>query len=455
LIAAVALLAALAQADKPNIVIIYADDLGYGDLGCYGHPTIRTPNLDRLAAEGMKFTQFYSAAPVCTPSRAALLTGRFPIRTGMCHDRRRVLFQNSAGGLQPSEITLAEGLKAKGYATAAVGKWHLGHLPKYLPTAQGFDSYLGIPYSNDMDRAPGAPGHGVACREPKIEYFQVPLLRNEKEVERPADQRTITKRYTEESVRFIRENRDRPFFLYLAHTMVHVPLFASEAFLGKSPRGIYGDALEELDWSVGQVMAAIREAGVDGKTLVVFSSDNGPWLIFDQFGGSAGLLREGKGSTWEGGMRVPGIFRWPGRIAAGATTQELGCTMDLFTTALKLAGADVPQDRPIDGLDLSPVLFATGPGPRTTMVYYRDTTVYAVRKGPFKAHFTTRSAYGKDAPQKHDPPLLYHLGHDPGEQRDAARQHPDVVEDLRKELAAHEAATKPGENQLEALIPTK
>jgi arylsulfatase A-like enzyme len=449
------LIAPAAAAERPNVVIIYADDLGYGDLGCYGHPTIRTPHLDRMAAEGMRFTSFYSAAEVCTPSRAALLTGRLPLHSGMCHDTRRVLFSNSAGGLPDSEVTLAEALKTQGYATACVGKWHLGHLPQYLPTRHGFDSYFGIPYSNDMDRV-ADPRRGRAIFfDAKVEYWNPPLLRGEKIVERPANQPTLTRRYTEEAVSFLRANRDRPFFLYLAHTMPHVPLFASEAFRGKSPRGLYGDVVEELDWSVGQVLKTLRSLDLHERTLVVFSSDNGPWLLFEQHGGSAGLLREGKGSTWEGGMRVPGIFWWPGRIQAGTVTQEMACTMDVFTTVLKLAGAKVPDDRVIDGLDLAPLLSGAGAGPRQTMFYYRGTQLYAVRKGPFKAHLITRSGYGPDKATPHDPPLLFHLGRDPSERFDVARDHPDVIADIQKEIAAHRAAMKPGENQLDKLLPAR
>jgi arylsulfatase A len=436
------------QAEKPNVVIIYADDLGYGDLGCYGHPTIRTPNLDRMAAEGMRFTDFYSAAPVCTPSRAALLTGRYAVRSGMASDKRRVLFPNSTSGLPDGEITIAEALKTRGYATAIVGKWHLGHLPPFLPTKQGFDSYFGIPYSNDMDRL-SAPKPG----EPKWAQNNVPLLRNEEVVERPADQTTLTRRYTEEAVKIIKANREKPFFLYLAHTMPHVPLHVGEAFAGKSPRGLYGDVVEELDWSVGQVLSAIRSEGIEKKTLVVFSSDNGPWLIMKENGGSAGLLQEGKGSTWEGGMREPGIFWWPGKITAGAVSRELACTMDVFSTALKLAGAEIPADRPIDGVDLSPVLFGRGPGLRQSFVYYRDTTAFALRRGRWKIHVATRSAYGKDAAVKHDPPLLFDLGVDPSERFDVAKAHPDVVADLLKELAAHEAGVTPAENQVDKELP--
>src|SRR5437667_217914 len=241
-------------AQKPNIVVILADDLGYGDLACYGHPTIRTPSLDRMAAEGMRFTDFYSAGEVCTPSRAALLTGRLPIRNGMCSDKRRVLFPNSAGGLPAGEITMARALKTRGYATAAVGKWHLGHLPQYLPTRHGFDSYFGLPYSNDMDRTEEAPKGREAILHPKSEYFNVPLVRHERIIERPPDQSQLTRRYTEEAVNFIRTHKSDPFFLYFAHTFPHVPLFASDNFSGKSRRGLYGDAVEELDWSVGQVL---------------------------------------------------------------------------------------------------------------------------------------------------------------------------------------------------------
>ena len=263
------LLAARIQAEErpPNIVLIFCDDLGYGDLACYGHPSIRTPNLDRMSAEGMKFTNFYSAAPVCTPSRASLMTGRLPLRSGMTSNKRRVLFPDSAGGLQASEMTIAEALKSQGYAAGMVGKWHLGHLPQYLPTKQGFDSYFGIPYSNDMDKTADAPKGRAAFDNPKVEYFNVPLLRNEKVFERPADQTTITKRYTEESVKFIENNQQKPFFLYLAHSMPHVPLFRSKDFENVSQRGLYGDVIEEIDWSVGQVLDTLRKLKLGRKHL--------------------------------------------------------------------------------------------------------------------------------------------------------------------------------------------
>lgn len=438
------------QSPPPNIVIIFADDLGWGDLGCYGHPTLRTPHLDRMAAEGQRWTSFYSAAPVCTPSRAALLTGRLPVRNGMCHDVRRVLFPDSAGGLPPEEVTLAEILRQRGYTCGCIGKWHLGHLPQYLPTRQGFDSYFGIPYSNDMDRAPDAPRGREALLHPRIEYFRVPLLRGETEIQRPADQTTLTRRYTDEAVQFIRQHRDRPFFLYLAHNLPHVPLFVSPEYRGRSLRGLYGDVVEEIDAGVGRILDTLRELGIDRRTLVVFSSDNGPWLIFDQHGGSAGPLRDGKGSTWEGGMREPGLFWWPGHIQPGVV-YEMGSTLDLLPTCAALAGAELPPCT-LDGVDLSPVLLGRGPSPRKTMFFYRDTRLYAVRHGPYKAHFYTRSAYGGDPEQKHDPPLLFHLEHDPGERFDIARDHPEVIAQIRRIVAEHQASLVPVPNQLEKVI---
>jgi arylsulfatase A-like enzyme len=447
---AVAGVAAAAKDRPPNIVILFVDDLGYGDLGCYGHPTIRTPNLDRMAAEGMRFTDFYSAAPVCTPSRAALLTGRYAVRSGMASEKRRVLFPNSTGGLPASEVTLAEALKEKGYATACIGKWHLGWQRQYLPRQHGFDYFYGLPYSNDMDRLPTAGGPSGSLT-PKVEWWNVPLIRNEDVIERPADQHTLTKRYTEEAIGFIRRSKSKPFLLYLPYTMVHVPLFASKEHAGKSLRGLYGDTLEEIDGSVGRILEALGKEKLDKNTLVFFTSDNGPWLIQKLAGGSAGLLREGKGSTWEGGMREPAIARWPGKIKPGQVTSAQACTMDLFTTSLALAGAPLPSDRPIDGVDLRPVLFGTGAGIRDTFFYYRDTEVYAARKGRFKAHFTTKSSYGQDPAEKHDPPLLFDLASDPSEQFDVAARHPDVVTEIRREVERHRSTVTPAPNQLDAI----
>jgi arylsulfatase A-like enzyme len=435
-------------ADRPpNFVVIFADDLGYGDLGCYGHPTIRTPHLDRMAAEGIRFTQFYSAAEVCTPSRAALLTGRLPIRSGMCDDQKRVLFPQSAGGLPQTEITIARALKAKGYATGCIGKWHLGHLPAFLPTAHGFDSYFGIPYSNDMDRVPTAPKGRAAFLEPKSEYWNVPLLRDTREIERAPDQAQLTRRYTAEAVKFIQANRRKPFFLYFAHTFPHVPLFASKDFRGKSPRGLYGDTVEELDWSVGQVLDALRKEGLADDTLVFFSSDNGPWLIQLEQGGSAGLLRDGKGSTFEGGMRVPGIAWWPGRIKPGVN-RDLASTMDIFNTCLALAGVPLPSDRQLDGVDLSGALLRGERVPRDTFFYYRGARLYAVRQGDFKAHFITQPGYGPGGPAEKNPPLLYNLQVDPGEQYDVAKAHPEIIERIIKVAEQHRATLTPAPSQL-------
>jgi len=329
-----------AQSRPPNIVLIFADDLGYGDLGCYGSK-IRTPNLDRMAAEGIKFTHFYSANPVCSPSRAALLTGRYPTRVGV----PRVLFPNDTTGLPASETTIAAMLKAKGYKTMCIGKWHLGHLPEFLPTARGFDEYYGIPYSNDMNPRP--------------------LLHNLEVLEQPAKLETLTSRYTEQAVKFIERSKDSPFFLYMPHTYPHIPLAASEKFRGRSPQGIYGDVLEELDWSVGQILETLKKHGLDNNTLVIFTSDNGPW-----YQGSPGFLRGRKGMTFEGGVRVPFIARFPGRIPKGKVCTGIASTMDLLPTIASLCNAPLPSN-PLDGINIWPLL--TGregePGTRSAALF--------------------------------------------------------------------------------------
>jgi arylsulfatase A len=443
------------DAAAPNIVVVFCDDLGYGDLGCFGHPTIQTPNLDRMAAEGIKLTQFYSAAPVCTPSRAALMTGRLPIRSGMCSDKRRVLFPDSGGGIPETEITLAEALRERGYATGCVGKWHLGHLPQFLPTANGFDSYFGIPYSNDMDRIAEAPKGREAFWKPESRYWNVPLMRNEELLERPADQTTITRRYTEEAVRFIEGHRDGPFFLYMPHSMPHVPLFRSGDFAETSRRGLYGDVIEEIDWSVGQILDTLRQLELADNTIVWFTSDNGPWLTFKDHGGSAGLLKDGKGTTWEGGMREPTLVWWPGRIPAGRVSAELGTTMDIYATSIALAGGGLPEDRVVDGVDLSASLLEGAASPREQVQYYRGTRLMALRQGPWKAHFMTQESYtGNNELVTHDPPVLYNLEVDPGEQWDVASEHPEVVEALVQAAAAHAATVEQVPSQLEIPLPT-
>ncbi|MDG1897177.1 MAG: sulfatase [Fuerstiella sp.] len=436
------------DAKSPNVVVIFCDDLGYGDLGCFGHPSIATPNLDRMATEGQRWTEFYVAACVCTPSRAALQTGRYPIRNGMCSSTRRVLFPDSKGGLPASETTIGSMLHQHGYATHAIGKWHLGHLPQFLPTSHGYDSYFGIPYSNDMDAVKEAPKGRARFNDPKIDYFNVPLMRGTDIVERPANQHTITKRFTEEAVKLIKQPSEKPFFIYLAHNLPHVPLFVSEDFTDVSRRGLYGDVIEEIDWSVGQVLTALAEQGIAENTLVVFTSDNGPWNSFHQEGGSAGLLRDGKGSTWEGGMREPTIFWWPGKIEPGVVMDQ-GSTLDLLPTIAAVTGAVKPDDRVLDGYDLSPVLFDDEDGPRNEMFYYHGEECYAVRSGMYKAHFKTKTSYtGQRQAEIHDPPLLYHLGHDPSEEYDVAKDHPEIIAAIREVKMRHEASIEPADNQL-------
>lgn len=443
---------------EPNIVIIYADDLGYGDLGCYGHPSIRTPNLDRMAAEGMRFTDFYSTAEVCTPSRAALLTGRYPIRSGMCHDQFRVLRNRSTGHLPDDEITLPELLKSRGYATGLVGKWHLGVWsvnPNGHPSRHGFDHVFGLPHSNDMNPSTNNPARATSRLDQDPRWWNAPLYRGTNLIEQPANQATLTKRYTDEAAAFIREHRRQPFFLYVAHSFPHVPLFASNPFRGRSAAGLYGDVIEELDWSVGELLKTLRQEQLAERTLVFFSSDNGPWLIMDLAGGSAGPLRGGKGSTWEGGMRVPGIAWWPGRIPAGRVQHEMATTMDLFVTCARLAGATVPTDRPIDGLDIAPLLFGepNTTVPRPPFLFYRGSTLYAARVGPWKAHFFTRSAYGSDKPAAHDPPALYHLGWDPGERFNLSANHPAILAQIQTAVDRLRAGIQPAPSQLTGIAP--
>jgi uncharacterized sulfatase len=430
-----------APVPKPNIVIILADDLGFGDLGCYGHPRFKTPNLDRMAGEGARLTQFNTPMPFCAPTRAALLTGRYPFRCGLMSNPEPDGGSTAdAIALPPGELTLAQVLHAAGYATGMVGKWHLGHArPAYLPTRRGFDEYLGIPYSNDMR--------------------PVRLLEGQTEIEYPVVQATLTRRYTDRAIQFMNRNRSRPFFLYVAHAMPHKPLACSEAFYKKSGAGLYGDVLAELDWSVGRILAHLKELGLDERTLVVFTSDNGPW-----FGGSTGGLRGMKSTTWEGGFRVPCIVRWPGRVRAASVDHELGTTMDLFATALAAAGVPLPADHLIDGEDLLPRFSARAHRTDRVVFGLQGPRLATVRDARWKLHVLPArdlrlgnaggrwlDARGPDgvtilAPYEQAQPSdypglrtgpdtgalsLFNLENDPGEQHDVAALHHDVVNRLK------------------------
>lgn len=444
---------AATAADKPNVIIIFADDLGYGDLGVYGHPTIHTPHLDRMAREGQRWTSFYVGASVCTPSRGALLTGRLPARLGLS-GVPRVFDDRSLSGMSPDEITLAEILKEQGYATAHVGKWHLGHHPPYMPTKQGFDEYFGLISSNDHNKQYERGLGRKPVFTPESWMWGVPLIENEEVIEQPARQELLTKRYAERAVDFIERNQDGPFFLYLAHSMPHTPIFRSDDFVDHSLRGRYGDVIEEIDWSAGQVLDAVRRLGIAENTLVLFSSDNGPWLPFRDHGGSAGPLRLGKGSSWEGGQRVPGIFWWPSHIKP-AVIRGIGSTLDIVPTVAALVGADLPGDRTYDGYDLAPVLFDGKSSPRDEMWFYREGRLYAARIGPWKAHFLTKPGYADDPPARnandpaasqsmdvleHDPPLLFHLAEDPGELYNVAEAHRDVIERINARVQQHQTS---------------
>jgi arylsulfatase A-like enzyme len=433
--------------EKPNVIIIFVDDMGYGDLGCFGSKKNRTPHIDRMASEGMKFTDFYVACSVCTPSRASLLTGCYPQRLNMHEDEngRCVLFPNASKGLHPDEVTLAEILRGQGYRTACIGKWHLGDQPEFLPTRQGFDYYFGIPYSNDMDR-------DVIDEEQMPPRVPLPLMRNEEVIEAPVHQETVTKRYTEETIAFIRKNRDAPFLVYLPHTMVHWPRHASEAFKGKSANGIYGDALEEIDWSTGEIVKALKELGIDDNTLIIFTSDNGA-----DGGGSNAPLRNEKGTTYEGGMRVPCVMRFPGKIPAGTVCREVCSTIDFLPTLARLAGDEPPKDRKIDGKDIWPLMSGT-PGatsPHEAFYYYQIDQLQCVRSGRWKLHLPMEMKKSNwEDPVGKTPLQLYDLKTDIHEDHNVADEHPDVVsrllalaEKMRKDIG--DAGVK-GQNQRSA-----
>ncbi len=402
---------ATAATRPPNVVMIYCDDLGYGDLGCYGSK-IRTPNVDRMASEGVHFTHFYSGNPVCSPSRAALLTGRYPTRVGV----PRVLFPTDTTGLPDSEVTIARMLKARNYATMCIGKWHLGHLPQYLPMNRGFDEYYGIPYSNDMN--------------PRV------LLHNAETIENPAKLETLTPRYTAEALRFVERSKGAPFFLYMAHTYPHIPLGASDRFRGKSPLGLYGDVVEELDWSTGEILGALKKHGLDNNTLVMFASDNGPW-----YQGSPGRLRGRKGTTWEGGQRVPFIARFPGRIPGNKMCQGVGSVMDILPTLAGLCGVPAPAN-PADGIDIWPLISTRRPElERDALLMFDNIHLQCARWKQWKLHVARyNSAVYSPAPAGGrvnlplPAPELYDVVNDPDESYECASEYPEIVAQIRSRI---------------------
>jgi arylsulfatase A-like enzyme len=408
-----------ARGRPPNFLLIVADDLGYGDLGVYGSPVIRTPHLDAMAAAGVRFTSFY-ATPVCSPSRAALLTGRYPIRTGVI----RVLHPGDRFGLPETELTVATVLRGLGYAAACIGKWHLGGGEARRPLRHGFEYYYGLLWSNDMNLRPP-------------DFHRLRLWRNNEPIEWPVEQQTLTRRYTDEAIRFMENNHDRPFFLYLAHTMPHVPLHASAEFRGRSKGGLYGDVVEEIDFHTGRLLRALQRLRLEEDTLVLFTSDNGPAIGKGSRGGSAGPFRGGKGTTWEGGVRVPMVAWWPGRIRSGTVYTGIATVMDIFPTLIELAGGEVPRDRVIDGKSLLPALEGRTAALHSEYYYYHGERIHAVRSGDWKLHLYRRELklFGPGPPKRCDPPELYNLAEDPGERFNLWRDHPKLVTRLA-ELAA-------------------
>jgi arylsulfatase A-like enzyme len=426
---------------QPNFVIIFTDDQGYGDIGCFGATGFETPNLDRLASEGMKFTNFYVAQAVCSASRAGLLTGCYPNRIGISG----ALFPYHEIGLNPSETTIAEMFKSKGYATAAFGKWHLGHHKEFLPLQHGFDEYLGLPYSNDMwpvnyDGTKKEQGQG------RFSYPELPLIEgNEKidELSTLEDMRKLTTLYTEKAVDFINRNKETPFFLYVPHTMPHVPLGVSHKFAGKTEKGMYGDVIEEIDWSVGEILKALEKNGLSDNTLVVFTTDNGPWLNFGDHAGSAGGLREGKLTTWDGGQRVPCIMRWPGIIPEGTVCNKLASTIDLLPTVAGIINANLPEKK-IDGVNILPLMTGNkDANPRKTILFYLGTNeLRCVRKGNWKLVLPhTYESYelgmpgnggfpGRRVRVKVDSMMLFNMMRDPGERNNVIDMYPEKLQEL-------------------------
>ncbi len=463
-----------ADTTKPNVVIVFTDDQGYRDLGCFGAEGFETPNIDRMAAEGRRFTNFYASQAVCSASRAALLTGCYSNRVGILG----ALGPQSRIGISDDEMTIAEVLKQAGYATAIYGKWHLGHHPQFLPTRHGFDDYFGLPYSNDM--WPYHPGVRHLPMEERLKRWpHLPLIDGSKIVNpqvTPEDQTQLTTWYTQRAVRFIEQNQDHPFFLYVPHSMPHVPLYVSDKFKGKSEQGLYGDVIMEIDWSVGQILDTLKRTGVDDNTLVIYTSDNGPWLAYGDHAGSALPLREGKGTTWDGGQREPTVMRWPGKIPAGTQCDEVAATIDLLPTIAGIAAVDLPPNK-IDGRDILPLMTgaADAKSPHEYYCFYWGKHLQAIRSGDWKLHFPHKYRSLKDKPgsggvpgpyvQKETGLALYNLADDIGETTNVADQHPEVVarlqqyaEQAREELGDSAANVRgsgvrpPGRLRMSALI---
>ncbi|XP_022099421.1 arylsulfatase A-like [Acanthaster planci] len=463
-----------AKLSPPNIVILFADDLGFGDLETYGHPTSVTPNLNQLSASGLQFMQFYVASSVCSPSRAALLTGRYQTRSGVWPG---VFIPDSTGGLQHNEVTIADMLKPLNYSTAIIGKWHLGvgQNGEYLPTNQGFDEYYGIPYSHDMCPCPVCfYPHDHCFNDCDPEYASCPLFHNGTIVEQPTDLLTLEQRYTNHARNYIATNAKsrRPFFLYYAYQHTHHPQFASKAFRNSTSRGTFGDSLAELDWSIGQVVQQLKDSGVADKTFVFFTADNGPSILNQNRGGSAGLLKCGKGTTYEGGQRVPAIALWPGKIQPGRT-RELASSLDLLPTIANLTGAPLPAGKVLDGVDMSEILFHNRPSQRETFIYYPENPnptlgIFAVRYKQYKAHYFTRGNKLSGSTNRdhdcrdsakltpHDPPLLFNLDQDPGERYDlsADPKYKSLLEKIAAIKGSFEAGMTWGRSQINGTNPS-
>ncbi|MCR9294291.1 MAG: sulfatase [bacterium] len=444
------LLAKSLPAATPNFVIIFADDQGYGDLSCFGSTTIQTPNIDRLATEGRKFTSFMVASPVCTPSRAALLTGCYPKRVGM---HKHVLFPSSRKGLHPDEHTIADHLKSLGYATACFGKWHLGHQPEVLPTANGFDTYFGIPYSNDMNhpdnkgKPPGGPdGMDILWADPEssLTKWNTPLFQDEEIIEVPVDQRTVTRRYTQKAMEFIQAHQTQPFFVYLPHSMPHIPLYVPDDVRDPNPKNAYINTIEHIDAEVGRLLHLLDELNLSHNTYVVYTTDNGPWLTFKHHGGSAGPLRDGKGTTFEGGQRVPCLIRGPG-IPAGTVCHELTGTIDVLPTIAAITGEPLPADRVIDGVDVSGLwMGTTTDSPREEFVHYTSQgEVQGIRSGNWKLLVKQRRPRAREnqnaVGNASEEVLLFDLSKDLGEQNNLAAENPELVEKLRSRMLEWDA----------------